>query len=106
MFAGSVMSRTPTPASAILIRVLASLSENSSSGNAAIPHLHHLFSADEQLLEHALGDLAILEAAPLVAPVRALLDTTRSEQDAWYPGRVHEKARVAGGPPRGDLLRE
>src|SRR4029077_19585267 len=78
----------------------------SSSGKAAIRHLHPLFSAEQQALENTLGDLEIVEVDRLVGPVRSLLDVSRSEQNAWYPGGVHEEARVAGGPPCGDAPRE
>src|SRR5216683_1373608 len=56
MFAGSVMSKASTLASAILVRVLASLSEYSSSGNAAIRHL---------LVPHELGGFAPSSRGPL-----------------------------------------
>src|SRR5450759_5867582 len=106
MFAGSVTSRTSKEASAMRTRVFTSLCAYSSSGNAAIHHLHSLFSAEQQALENALGDLEIFEVDPPVGPVRALLDIPRSEQNAWYPGRMHEKAGVAGGPPGGDPPRQ
>src|ERR1700693_3137170 len=99
MFAGSVTSSTSTAASAIRTRVFSSLCAYSSSGKAAIHHLHSLFSAEQQALEHALGNLEIFEVDPLVGPVRPLLDIPRSEQNAWYPGGVDEEARVAGRPP-------
>src|SRR5712692_4413031 len=118
MFAGSVMTRTSTPASAILVRVLASLSEYSSSGNAAIRHLlmpHELggFAASsrgplyslpvqDQVLEHALRDIKVNEVDPLVGPVRGLLDVPRPEQDAWYPRAVDEEAGVTRGAPGRD----
>src|SRR6266849_5940908 len=101
MFAGSVISKASTPASAILVRVLASLSEYSSSGNAAIRHLlvpHELrgfavssrgplysLPVQDQVLEHALGDIKVNEVDPLVRPVRGLLDVPRPKQNAWYP---------------------
>src|SRR6266550_404540 len=100
MFAGSVISRTSTPASPILVRVRASLSEYSSSGNAAIRHL--LLSLQDQVLEHALSDIQVLEVDPLVGPMRGLLDVPRPEQDAWYPRAMNEEAGVAcGAPARG-----
>src|SRR5437879_3157666 len=98
MFAGSVISRTSTPASPILVRVLASLSEYSSSGNAAIRHLLRL-SVQDQVLEDALSDVQVPEVDPLVGPMRGLLDVPRPEQDAWYPRAVNEEAGVAGGAP-------
>src|SRR4030081_2037665 len=101
MFAGSVTSRTSISASAMRARVRSSLCAYSSSGNAAIRHLHSLFWAEQQALKDTLGDREILEVDPLVGPVRSLLDIPWSEQNAWYPGRVHEEARVAGGPPGG-----
>src|SRR5579859_529739 len=121
MFAGSVMSRTSTPASAILVRVLASLSEYSSSGNAAIrllliPHELGGFAASsrgplcslpvqDQVLEHALRDIQVCEVDPLVRPMSGLVDVPRPEQDAWYPRAVDEEAGVAGGAPGRDAGR-
>src|SRR6266478_2958273 len=108
MFAGSVMSRTSTPASAILVRVLASLSEYSSSGNAAIRHLLMppcSLPVQDQVLEHALRDIKVNEVDPLVGPVRGLLDVPRPEQNAWYPRAVDQEARVAGGAPGRDARR-
>src|SRR6266851_651435 len=118
MFAGSVMSKASTLASAILVRVLASLSEYSSSGNAAIRHLlmpHELggFAASsrgplyslpvqDQVLEHALRDIKVDEVDPLVGPVRGPLDVPRPKQDAWYPRAVDEEAGVARGAPGRD----
>src|SRR5712691_2399970 len=122
MFAGSVMSKASTLASAILVRVLASLSEYSSPGNAAIRHLlmpHELggFAASsrgplyslplqDQVLEHALRDIKVNEVDPLVRPVRGLLDVPRPKQNAWYPRAVDQEARVAGGAPGRDARRE
>src|SRR5437773_3993970 len=106
MFAGSVTSSTSRAASAMRTRVFSSLCAYSSSGNAAIHHLHSLFSAEQQALEHTLGNLEIFEVDPLVRPVRPLLDIPRSEQNAWYPGRMDEEARVTGCSPRRDPARE
>src|SRR5258706_14892269 len=105
MFAGSVMSRTSTPASAILVRVLASLSVYSSSGNAAIRHLQSL-PVQDQVLEHALRDIKVNEIDPLVGPVRGLLDIPRPEQNAWYPGAVDKEAGVTGSAPGRDARRQ
>src|SRR6267143_4086993 len=106
MFAGSVTRRTSMAASAMRTRVLCSLCVYSSSGNAAIHHLHCVFWGEQQALENALRDLEIPEVDPLVGPVRPLLDIPRTEQNAWYPGRMHEEARVAGCPPGRDLSRD
>src|ERR1051326_7201260 len=102
MFAGSVMTRTSTPASAIFLRVRASRSVYSPSGNAAIRHLLVRLRVEHQVLEHALCHVDVLEMDPLVGPVRGLVDVTGSEQHAWYPRAVHEEAGVAGGAPGGD----
>src|SRR5438105_14967597 len=102
MFAGSVMSSTSTFAAVILARVLRGRSSYSSSGNAAIRHLLGRTPAQHEGLEHALRGVEILEVDPFVRPVGGLLDVARTEQHAWYPGHVHEKARVAGGAPGPD----
>src|SRR3989442_13863770 len=106
MFAGSVTSSTSRAASAMRTRVFSSLCAYSSSGNAAIHHLRSLFSAEQQALEHTLGNLEIFEVDPLVGPVSPLLYIPRSEQDAWYPRRMYEEARVTGCAPSRDPARE
>src|SRR5437773_1914400 len=102
MFAGSVTTRTSTPASLILARVFSSLRAYSSSGNAAIRHLLGRLPVEQQMLEDALGGVEVAEVDPLVRPVRRLLDVARSEQNAWYPRAMNEEARVARGTPRRD----
>src|SRR2546430_2371729 len=102
MFAGSVTSSTSTPALPILSRVLASRCSYSSSGNAAIRYLLGRLPAEQQMLEHELGGVEVIEVDPLVGAMRGLLDVARSEQNAWYPGAVDEEAGVARGSPRRD----
>src|SRR5438445_1330753 len=108
MFAGSVTSNTSTSASAIRARVLASLCSYSSPGKAAtITSLALLRSrAEQQMLEHSLRLLELVEIDPFVGSVRGLLYVARSEQHAWYPRRVNEEARVAGGAPGRDPRRD
>ena len=71
----------------------------------AVNRYHDVAAAEQQALEHTLGNLEIFEVDPLVRPVRPLLDIPRSEQNAWYPGRMDEEARVTGCAPRRDPAR-
>src|SRR6266446_8616709 len=100
MFAGSVTRSTSTPASPIFTRVLSSRFSYSSLGNAAIRHLLGRLWAEQQMLEHALRGIEVVELDPLVRPVCRLLDVARSEQNAWYPRAMHEEARITRRPPR------
>src|SRR5438270_978896 len=103
MFAGSVTSRTSTPATSMRTRVRLSLSSYSPSGNAGIAILLGRAQANHQGLEDPLRGVEVVEVDPLVRPVRRLRDVTGAEQHAWYPGLVNEEAGVARRAPGGDL---